>query len=105
MASDPNTTAPTSSNPADYARSIRVQDDEGLLLEAQFAVKAAEYRRMSAQMEVLKLETEAVRARMFYRLDERYPEIGAGFGGGTGIRHFDGALYYVGWDAAPAGAS
>jgi hypothetical protein len=99
MAHDPNTAAPTSSNPADYARATRVQDDEALMLEAQFALKATEYRRLAAQAEVLRLETEAVRARMFFRLDERYPDIGAGQGGGTGIRHHDGALYYVGWDA------
>ena len=99
MANEPNGAVPTSSNPADYDRAVLVQDDDALLLEAQFSVKAAEYRRIAGQAEVLRLETEALRARMLYQLDERYPSVGAGAAGGTGVRHFDGALYYVGWDA------
>jgi hypothetical protein len=100
MPEDRNTAAPTSSNPADYERAVQVQDDDVLLLEVQLAVKSSEYYRASAQAEVLRLEAEALRARMFYRLGVTYPEVEkSGSGGGTGIRRFEGALYYVGWDA------
>lgn len=100
MPEERNTATPTSSNPADYERAVVVQDDTALLLDAQLALKSSEYFRASAQAEVLRLEAEALRARMFYHLAATYPDVEkSSNSGGTGIRRFDGALYYVGWDA------
>ena len=89
---------PTSQNPTDYARSIQVEDDEVLLIRAQLDENWRQMRRHQAHVDMLTAEGNALKERMFLRLDELYPAVRSmDPNGGVGIRRWEDALWYVGW--------
>jgi hypothetical protein len=93
--------APTSSNPQDYARAVRVEDDEVLLLKTQRDEKFRHLYRLQMAVEVAQAELTALRERTFLRLDELYPAIRRiDPDSGVGIREWQDDVWYVGWDGA-----
>jgi hypothetical protein len=62
------------------------------------AEKARQCQRARDHLAILEAEVDAVRRRLFLRLEEVYPGVEGLRDGGTGIRRFQGGLYYVGWD-------
>lgn len=89
---------PTNPNPSDYVRSIRVEDDEVLLIRTQLDEKWRQLRRFQAHVDMLTAEGNALKERMFIRLDDLYPTVRSMEpSGGVGIRQWDDTLWYVGW--------
>jgi hypothetical protein len=92
--------APASSNPREYPRAFKVQDDEALLLKAEMDEKFRVLRRFHTQLEIATAEHTALKERMFLRLADLYPIIcSSAPDGGVGIRQWENDLWYVGWDA------
>jgi hypothetical protein len=91
--------APSSSNPADYARAVRVTDDDTLLLKARIDEHLRNLWRLHTEVEIARAEQAALTQRLFLRLDGVYPGIRRlDPDGGVGLRDWDDALWYVGWD-------
>jgi len=89
---------PTSPNPGDYARSMRVEDDEILMIRTQLDEKWRQVRRHQAHVDMLTAEGNALKERMFIRLDELYPNVRTMEpNGGVGVRQWEDAIWYVGW--------
>lgn len=100
---DPKRRDPESQNPEDYARSVKISDDECLLNLAHQSSISDELRRVGEEVarlqeraEVLEAQLRAKRAELFYALRRRYPEVASG--GRVGWRYYEGEYYFVGWD-------
>lgn len=98
-----STPAPTSNNPADYPRSVKIVDDESLMTIAHLERLSEERGNLIEEMQKLRERIEIVTAehniastKLFQRLREQHPEVYAR--NMTGWRKWESEYYYVGWN-------
>jgi hypothetical protein len=89
---------PSSSNPNDYAYAVKVEDNEVFMLKEQLDEKCRLARRMQKELDIIRTEQNALRDRIFLRLDDLYPGLTSLYpDGGVGIREWKDDLWYVAW--------
>jgi len=97
---DEQNSTPISSNPSDYQRAVRIKDDEVLLLKTELDEKARRVRRLQQQLDLLLSEGNALKERLFLRLDDLYPSV-RGVDSTVAVRQWKEALWYVAMDCRP----
>jgi hypothetical protein len=91
--------SPQDNNPKSYARHVQIVDDTALLMHAEFLEKTRRVERAETEYRAAMQDLEAIKARMFMRLEDAYPAIQTKSGeGGNGVRVHEEKLYYVSWD-------
>jgi hypothetical protein len=91
--------APASNDPADYDRSVQIDDLNILTQIWAFEKALGEYKRLSQRVDVLNAKLVAARKQIFLDCHEAYPDIERDDEeGGVGWRgDSDSGYYYVAW--------
>ena len=90
--------APDFADPSRYVRHTAVDDAEALAHIAQLDAYIGDMRALMRKAEVLDAKMTITRNELYSRLEETYPQVLVARRGGTGLRDWKGAWWYVGWD-------
>ena len=95
--------SPKSTDPADYPRSVKIDDTDALLMLLGFEEKTKEVQRLFEELNDLRerillaqSEQQITQVRLFRALRALHPEIAQGMP--IGWRKHDETYWYVGWD-------
>ena len=87
-------------DPERYPRRARIEDADAIVALTRLDSMFSEARKLVRKLEILESKLSIERAELFERLEEVYPDVLIARRGGSGIRDWRGAWWYVGADFA-----
>lgn len=94
--------SPSSNNPADYPRSVKIEDGDALMtlallerLSEERGNLVEEMQKVRERIEIITAEHSIASTKLFQRLREMHPDVYAR--DMTGWRKWEGDYFYVGW--------
>jgi hypothetical protein len=92
--------APMFADPTKYTRHTKIDDPETLQFVKSLDDLLNDMRKLIRKAEVFDAKITIAKNEMYERLEETYPTILVARRGQCGLRDWQGAWWYVGWDRA-----